>query len=147
MAMAVPGLMSHTIQKDTERTGFGKSSPNTGEPFYQILSKHSDGLNSVTCPALSLGTDCHWVNRYSNIQGATWLGLRGQNLLPKLTAGLIALYWKTKTNTVSLSQKGVGRGADEDNYNVLHISPVTVSDLEIPSIKGNTEMHFEHFVI
>lgn len=61
-AMAVPGFMSHTIQKDTDRTGFGKASQNTEGPFYQILSKHSDGLNWVTCLALNLGTDCHWVH-------------------------------------------------------------------------------------
>lgn len=62
MAVAVSGFMPHTIQKDTERTGFGKASQNTEETFYQILSKHSDGLNWVTCPALNSGTDCHCGN-------------------------------------------------------------------------------------
>lgn len=69
--MAVPDFMYHTIQKDTERTGFGKASQNTEEPFYQILSKHSDGLNWVTCLALLLGTDGHWADHCGNLQGVT----------------------------------------------------------------------------
>lgn len=102
MAIAVPGFM-----KDTE--GHREDSQNTEEPSSQILSKHSDGLNWVTCLALNLGTDCHWVNHCGNMRGVTWLGLHNQDPPLELRVRWIPLYWKTKINIVCLLGKGVGK--------------------------------------